>query len=85
MKKYIVIEHFVEGKLDAVYERFHSKGRMLPDGLQFVDSWLSSDGLRCFQLMETDHPHLFTEWEKHWSDLARFEIVELRERPQAGQ
>jgi hypothetical protein len=84
MKKYMVIEHFGEGKLDAVYERFHSKGRMLPDGLHFIESWLSDDGLRCFQLMETATPSLFVEWEKHWSDLARFEIVELRERPAAN-
>jgi len=84
MKKYMVIEHFGEGKLDAVYERFHSKGRMLPDGLHFIESHLSIDGLRCFQLMETDQPALFHEWEKNWSDLARFEIIELRERPAAS-
>ena len=85
MTKYMVIEHFAEGNLDAVYERFHSKGRMIPDGLYFIDSWLSSDGLRCFQLMETDRPALFKEWEKCWSDLAQFEIVVLRDRPQANQ
>jgi len=79
----MVIEHFAEGKLDEVYERFHSKGRMLPDQLHFIDSWLSNDGLRCFQLMETDEPTLFTEWEKNWSDLAKFEIIQLRERPAA--
>jgi len=85
MKKYMVIEHFAEGKLDAVYERFHTNGRMLPNGLTFIDSWLSIDGLRCFQLMETDQPSLFIEWEKNWADLAKFEIVELRERPKPSK
>lgn len=85
MKTYMVIEHFQAGKLEDVYQRFHSKGRMLPDGLVFIDSWLSSDGLRCFQLMETDDDSLFVEWEKSWSDLARFEVVELRERPAASE
>ena len=81
MDKYMVIEHFQAGRLDDVYERFYTNGRMLPDGLFFIDSWLSSDGLRCFQLMETDDKSLFAEWEKAWSDLAEFEIVDLRERP----
>ena len=85
MKKYMVIEHFEPGKLDAIYQRFHAQGRMLPSGLNYIDSWLSSDGLRCFQLMETANAELFGLWEKSWADLARFEIVELREKPSAGR
>jgi hypothetical protein len=80
----MVIEHFLAGKLDEIYKRFQDKGRMLPNGLNFIDSWLSSDGLRCFQLMETDEPDLFDLWEQSWSDLARFEVIELREKPVAG-
>jgi len=82
MKTYMVVEHFGDGKVDEIYERFHQKGRMLPEGLHYVDSWLALDGLRCFQLMKTADIALFDEWEKHWSDLASFDIVEIRDKPQ---
>jgi hypothetical protein len=84
MKNFMVIEHFQEGRLDEIYERFHTQGRMLPEGLHYIDSWLSTDGLRCFQLMRTDQESLFVEWEKSWADLAKFEVIELREKPAAA-
>lgn len=81
MKKYMVIETFRSGALEKVYQRFHSKGRMLPEGLRYIDSWLEKNGQRCFQLMETDNPELFTQWTQHWDDLTEFEIVEIGEKP----
>lgn len=81
MKQYMVIESFLPGCKDGIYERFHQKGRMLPDGLACVNSWLEKDGDRCFQLMETDNPSLFEAWFEHWKDLAAIEIVELGEKP----
>jgi len=81
MKKYMVIEHFQEGRLDEVYDRFRAKGRMLPKGLHYIDSWLSTDGLRCYQLMQTEQESLFIEWEKFWADLVKFEVIELRDKP----
>jgi hypothetical protein len=81
MKRYMVIEHFAAGAKDKVYERFHEKGRMLPDGLVYIDSWLEKAGDRCFQLMETHDPSLFDRWTDAWKDLVRFEIVELGEKP----
>ena len=81
MKRYMVIEHFAPGAKEKLYERFHAKGRMLPDGLVYVDSWLEKEGDRCFQLMETNDPLLFERWTAHWSDLVRFEIIELGEKP----
>ena len=81
MKRYMVIEHFAPGAKDNVYERFREKGRMLPDGLVYVDSWLEKDGDRCFQLMETEDASLFDRWMDSWKDLVRFEIVELGEKP----
>jgi hypothetical protein len=84
VKRYMVIEHFHPGSKARVYERFHAKGRMLPEGLAYVDSWLERDGDRCFQLMETDDPSLFEEWAGHWRDLVRFEVVELGGKPIIG-
>jgi hypothetical protein len=81
MKQYMVIESFFPGCKDKVYERFHQKGRMLPDGLAYVNSWLEKDGDRCFQLMETNDPSLFQVWFEHWKDLAAMELVELAEKP----
>ena len=81
MKRYMVIEHFAAGAKDKIYERFSEKGRMLPDGLVYIDSWLEKEGDRCFQLMETNDPSLFNRWTENWSDLVRFEIIELGEKP----
>jgi hypothetical protein len=71
---YIVIERFVHGAR-PVYERAAERGRMLPEGLFYVDRWIDESLDRCFQLMETDDPCLFDEWIDNWSDLGEFEIV----------
>jgi hypothetical protein len=77
----MVIETFLPGCKERIYERFHEKGRMLPEGLAYVNSWLEKDGARCFQLMQTDDPALFQVWFKKWKDLMAIEIVELGEKP----
>jgi len=81
MKRYMVIEHFAPGAKDRIYERFQTKGRMLPDGLSYIDSWLEKEGDRCFQLMETNDPSLFKLWTDNWKDLVSFEIIELGDKP----
>jgi hypothetical protein len=75
--KYMVLETFRPGCKTRVYERFRDKGRMLPEGLHYIDSWVEKDGDRCFQLMETDSPAVFDQWMASWSDLVSFEIIEL--------
>jgi hypothetical protein len=84
MKQYMVIERFLPGCKEKVYERFHAQGRMLPEGLIYLNSWLEKDGDRCFQLMETDQPSLFAAWTDRWKDLVRFEVIELGAKPNAG-
>jgi hypothetical protein len=79
--EYMVVETFRPGCKERVYDRFREKGRMLPDGLRYLDSWLERDGDRCFQLMETDNAALFQNWIAQWNDLVAFEIVELGEKP----
>ena len=81
----MVIESFLPGCKDKIYERFQQKGRMLPEGLRYVNSWLEKDGDRCFQLMETDDPSLFQVWLRNWKDLVAMEVVELGEKPKPGQ
>ncbi len=81
MKTYMIIEHFKPGASDAVYARFHDKGRMLPSGLSYVQSWLSADRCRCFQLMQTDDPALFAAWFARWDDLVTFDVYEIGAPP----
>ena len=70
----MVIETF-PGTAPAVYARAAEQGRMLPDGLEYVDSWVDESLGRCFQLMETDDPTLFDRWIEQWADLGGFEVV----------
>jgi hypothetical protein len=77
----MVVERFGPGCKARIYERFHEKGRMLPDGLIYLGSWLEKDGDRCFQLMETDDRSLFEVWSEKWKDLMAFEVIELGEKP----
>jgi hypothetical protein len=70
----MVIETFTQGAR-PVYERARDQGRMLPEGLEYVDSWVETGLRRCFQLMETDDPALFERWTAQWDDLGEFEIV----------
>lgn len=76
---FMVIEKFREHNAKAVYQRLREKGRMMPDGLAFVNSWVAADLSRCFQLMECADVTLFQKWIAQWSDLMEFEIVRVVE------
>lgn len=73
VKQYMVVEHF-GGNAAAVYRRFREKGRMAPEGLVYVSSWVEETMERCFQVMETDDPALLEAWMANWADLVRFEV-----------
>jgi predicted RNase H-like HicB family nuclease len=72
--RYMVVETFKRGAA-PVYERARSRGRLLPAGLEYVDSWVDATLGRCFQLMETDDRRLLDEWMAAWEDLVEFEVV----------
>jgi hypothetical protein len=72
---FMVVERFRDRDAEAVYRRLHERGRGLPDGLEYVGSWVEASFERCFQLMECDDARLLQEWVLHWRDLADFEIV----------
>jgi hypothetical protein len=72
---FMVIEKFKNRNARAVYNRYREKGRMVPEGLKYVDSWVEANFDRCFQLMECDDPQLFQHWVIQWQDLIDFEIV----------
>jgi len=72
---FMVIETFRDQNAKAIYERLRDKGRQMPDGLKFVNSWVSADLGRCFQLMEADDITLLQRWISEWADLMAFEVV----------
>ena len=72
---FMVIENFRDHDAKSVYRRFRDQGRMMPDGMNFVASWVAADLGRCFQIMEADDVTLLQRWVAEWSDLAAFEIV----------
>ena len=73
---YMVIETFRDAP--AIYKRFREKGRLMPEGLKYISSWIDHDLKRCWQLMETNDEKLFRQWTEAWSDLMDFEIVPVR-------
>jgi Protein of unknown function (DUF3303) len=71
---YMVVEHFKNNDALAVYRRFRDNGRMAPEGLAYVSSWVDEKFERCYQLMETQDRRLLDEWMANWSDLVNFEV-----------
>jgi len=72
---FMVIEHFKAGATTLIGERFQRSGRMLPEGVACHASWVDSNGVRCFQIMEAPHRELLQRWASRWDDLMDFEMV----------
>ncbi|HUQ82095.1 MAG TPA: DUF3303 family protein [Gemmatimonadaceae bacterium] len=71
---FMIIEHFRDGDARPVYARFRERGRLAPDGLRYVNSWVTPDLAHCYQVMECDDRALLDEWIAAWSDLVDFEV-----------
>jgi hypothetical protein len=72
---YMIIEHYRNGDPAPVYRRFRERGRMAPEGLRYVSSWVTTDYAHCYQVMETDDERLLREWISHWDDIVDFDVV----------
>jgi hypothetical protein len=72
---FMIVERFKNRDPAPIYARLKEKGRSLPDGLRYVDSWIEANFDRCFQLMECDDPLLLHRWILQWRDLIDFEVV----------
>ena len=72
---YMVVEHFRGGDPLPVYRRFRDHGRLAPDGLRYVASWVTQDLRHCYQIMECDDPSLLSQWTDRWQDLVEFEVM----------
>jgi hypothetical protein len=82
---FMVIERFKNRDPEPIYRRVRENGRMLPEGLKYVASWVEENFDRCFQVMECDDPKLFEQWTSKWSDLVEFEIVRVSSSQEAAQ
>jgi hypothetical protein len=72
---YLVIETFRNGEAVPVYRRFRDSGRLAPEGLRYIASWVTTDLRRCFQVRESEGPSLLALWMARWDDLVEFEVV----------
>ena len=72
---FLVVEHFKNGDAVPVYRRFRDRGRLAPDGVTYVNSWVTSDLTRCFQVMEAPDRALLDQWLAQWMDLVDFDVV----------
>jgi hypothetical protein len=72
---FMAIERFRNRDPKPVYRRLRERGRLMPEGLRFVDSWVEPSFERCFQLMETEDARLLQKWVASWTDLMEFEIL----------
>jgi len=71
----MVIEHFHPGKVKLMYQRFEEKGRMLPAGVKYINSWINEDVTVCYQVMESDSMDSLNRWIANWNDLVDFEVI----------
>jgi hypothetical protein len=72
---YMIIERFRDGDAAPVYRRFRERGRLMPEGLEYVGSWVTQDLRCCYQVMETGDRRLLEEWMGRWEDLIEFEVI----------
>ena len=73
----MVVENYKEGCFEKIYERYNTKGRLFPDGLHFLNSWVNRDKNICFQLMESNDEQLFYKWFERWEDLVDFKLYAI--------
>jgi hypothetical protein len=71
---FMIIETYQPGKTTEIYNRFQEKGRMLPEGVHYINSWVTEDLRTCYQLMEAGNIESIREWISHWNDLVDFEV-----------
>ena len=81
----MIVEHFKNADAAPVYRRFRDKGRIAPEGLNYVSSWVDKNFQKCFQLMETDDEKLLKEWIANWSDIVDFEIFPVMTSAEATE
>jgi Domain of unknown function (DUF3303) len=81
---YMIVEHFKNHDPVPVYRRFRDRGRLLPEGLQYLSGWVDEKLERCFQLMETEDRKLLDKWIANWIDIVEFEVYPVLSSKEAA-
>jgi hypothetical protein len=81
----MIIETFHPHKVKELYRRFEEKGRQLPAGVHYINSWIDEDIKTCYQVMESDAEGKIHEWAQHWIDLSDFQIIRVLTSAQAKE
>lgn len=81
---YMIVEEFKNGDATPVYRRFREHGRLAPEGLYYVSSWVDDQMQRCFQLMETGERKLLDKWMSQWADLVDFQVYPVMTSAEAA-
>jgi hypothetical protein len=82
---YMVIETFHPQQVKELYQRVEEKGRLLPPGVQYINSWIDEDIKTCYQVMESETKEKLLEWVDHWIDLADFQVIPVLTSAQAKE
>lgn len=82
---YMIIETFHQGKVKRLYERFAEKGRLLTEGIHYINSWIDEDVATCYKVMESDQEEKIYDCIKYWNDLADFKIIRVITSAQASE
>lgn len=72
---FMILERFRDGDPVPVYRRFRDRGRLAPEGLRYVSSWVTEDLRLCYQVMECDDRALLDEWMSRWKDIVDFDVI----------
>ena len=80
-----VTERYRNGDPAPIYRRFREHGRMTPDGVEYVASWVTDDLARCFQVMEAESREALDAWIERWADLVDFEVVRVVTSAEAAE
>ena len=81
----MIIETYHPHKVKELYKRFEEKGRQLPEGVHYINSWINEDITTCYQVMESDTEEKINEWIQHWNDRADFKIIPVITSAQAKE
>ncbi len=82
---YMIVEKFRKQDALPVYRRFRERGRLAPEGLTYISSWVDERLHRCFQLMETDDRNLLDQWMANWNDLVDFDAFPVMTSEEAAE
>jgi hypothetical protein len=80
---WMIVERFCNGDPLPVYRRFRERGRMAPEGLRYVASWVTDDFTTCYQVMECDDRALLDAWMANWRDVTDFDVIAVMTSAQA--